>query len=408
MTLSFRLICLLFGLCLSLSGRPAFGNGDLIEIGASDTQIGFSNALEYVKTKRFPREISPSDVDASVGYWKPVSAANDSLGLRAGSYWLRATLVYHGDQPRNFLLINDYPSINNLSLYAIDANGTIKTLIENAGLATAQLPRAEPQRKLAAELTLKPDETITLLWQVESKPLFRFRPTLWEKTTFEANEKLHREIFFRFYCGLAALSLYAILLWLKTRNKTHGYYLVYLLTTTYMIAANQGDLYVFVLPDFAWPKVSLYVIMYALNVSSFCLLISTYLNLRERLPGQNLSLQITAGTSGLLMLIGGFFDQQNAALSAIWLSTFMYLLALMTSLRINRLGLQKPIAFITGLSILILGMLATSLALSGVLPETIGAETYSAFGSGLMLLLCAIGLFNAINHAAHQPSNAPV
>jgi hypothetical protein len=389
------LACLLW---LSTFGQLGYCNGDLIEITASDNIIPLSSRLEYLKNKYVLPNATPSDVDANVGNWKPTRASNDSVRLRAGHYWLRATLINRSENSRDLFISNDYPSINQLALYAIDAHGNVTPLIENAGLEHAYSNTIALSRNLAAEIKLLPNQTVTLLWNIESKPLFRFRPIAWDKKTYEQQNQLRSFWINGFYLNMLLLAFINLFLLLRSKNKTYAYFLTYLLTTTYMIAANQGDLYEYILPTVAWPKISLYVIVFAINVSSFCLFTSTYLNLRQRFPGQNLALQITAGTSGLLMLLSGFFNQEFALLSAIWLSTMMYLLALMTGLRIHRRNMQNSGFFIIGLTLLLLSMIATSLALSGILPLAMSAQTYAVIGSGLMLLFCTLGLTNAANH----------
>jgi hypothetical protein len=395
-TLLLRYLCLFVSLTLPLFSQPGYSNGTLIDLNAIDgatPQLELSGRLEYIKAKRLPERVTPSDVDANVSQWRPVPSGQDNLGLRAGAYWFRATVINRSNVAREFQLVNDFPSVNDLSLYHIDSHGNVTTLIKNAGLEFPYLPRINSHHKPVVSLFLTPNETVTLLWHVESDPLFRFRPVIWDKQVFNQQDYLHTLMYGLFYGVLIALFIYNIYLWKSAQNKTCLYYSAYLLTTLYMLAASEGDLYQFLMPSLVWPKIPVYIIAYVINIGSFCLFISTFLTLRYILPKHNLLLQITAGTSALLLLIGNFFHQENAFVSAIWFCSIVYLVAAFTVLYAEKQQLLDSRILILASSIALLTALINCLAVTSSIPgNIISIENINAAGIVLTQLLFSLAV----------------
>lgn len=331
MSLILRYISLFLGLTLSLC-TLSHANGTLIELNQNTSHIDLSTHLEYIKARRLPPNATPSDVDANVSHWRGALSGADHLDLRAGTYWFRATLINRGVTDRTFQLINNLPWINELALYRIDSQGNVQTLVRNEGLKFSYLPRITTHHDTNVNIELPANEIITLLWKIESKPIFRFKPTLWEEGSFEQNDYLETLVFGFFYGALSALLIYSVYLWIISNNKVWLYFSTYLFTVYYLLAADNGDLYQFIFPSFAWPKITVYTIVYTIHVSSFCLFISSLLSLRKNLPRHNLILQVFAGTSALLLLIGNFFHQEFAFISALWFCSALFLFSLLTVL----------------------------------------------------------------------------
>ena len=114
--------------------------------------------------------------------WKSGENRNNGLMMESGLYWFKGQLINSGLVDLEFTLQVEHPSINIADLYMINPKGDIQTVYSDAGLYDRFTNRPSPHRNLVSTVVVPANSSMTLIWRIESEPLFQFRATLWQPT----------------------------------------------------------------------------------------------------------------------------------------------------------------------------------------------------------------------------------
>lgn len=339
--------------------------------------------------------------------WRLGKQDRVNLGLDGGNYWLLTTIRNTSDQPLERLVVLDYAAINASDLYRLRPDRAPEPLYQNVGTDFAYSQRPMRLRKTAVVLDFAPGEEILLLWRVDSHPLFRFHASLWEPEYFFEQDHIRVLVYGMLYGSLAVMGIYNLFLALSVRQRSYFFYVLYLLFTGYMMAAEEGHIYQFLSTEQAWPKQHLYTLSYALSVITFYLFASAFLNLRGNTQRLHHAFRGVAGLAVALILIAGFLEFSWAVRSALLIVLVVYVIALVVAVRVRLRGITTSAGhFAIAILLLLFGVVGTNLAALGLLPLSAGIESYTAVGTVLMMVFFSLALADRINELQREVADA--
>jgi signal transduction histidine kinase/DNA-binding response OmpR family regulator len=338
------------------------------------------------------------------GKWQPYIRNQRPTYLLAGAHWFKTRLENRLDHDVTLLIELEYPSIDIADMYQVDSQFDIDVLYTNAGLNKPYLERPTFHRNIINKITIPADSSTTLLWRLESDPLFEFKLTAWNPDTFAARDQ-HEQLFNGILYGiLLIMAGYNFFLFLSTRETSYVYYVLYALTSTYLLAAQSGHVYQYIAVDSAWSKSGFYAIAYALNALFFAKFAISFLKLRQhyrRLARLVWGSAIITAICTMLVTATGNFHLIVMTLAAL---TTLYIAVLVAGIRIRLLGVISAGHFVLAIMVLVLALVVTNMMTVGLVPRTDTTESLLPLGMTTMLLFFSLALADRINQL--QKDNA--
>jgi signal transduction histidine kinase/DNA-binding response OmpR family regulator len=329
--------------------------------------------------------------------WQTRLQLEENLLLQPGHYWIKGQLHNPLDKPQTVTLSTEYPGINSAALYSLDAEQTVTTLYKNTGSNHPFTNRPAPHRNLVTTISLPANSVSTLIWQIESRPIFQFRASLWQPEAFIEHDQQQQMLYGMLYGILIVMALYNLFLYLSTKQKSYIYYVLYVVSALYLIASDQGHTYQYFSPDLAWKKLTTYVLLYAFNICMFGQFCIYFLNLKQHSP---LLLKIIRWLSAvfiILALLVAFNGSLSLVLLGITTASLIYIAALVAGIIVRRAGVISAGHFIIAIMILVFSIAANNMARLGLINSTALTENLSAFGTVLMLIFFSLALADLIN-----------
>lgn len=329
--------------------------------------------------------------------WRHPNGPSDQTIKAGGLYWFKATLSNNSDQGLRLLLQTKYPAINVADLYQINPDGSVTTIYADAGLEDKFSNRPIPHRNLINAVVIPPEGTITLVWRIDCEPLLQFSASLWEPMAFGEWDLTVQLIHGLLYGMLLVMTVYNLFLYFSTGEKSYFYYVAYVATILYMIAAQQGHIYQYIAPDEVWAKLSIYTIVYSLNSLMFAQFTIHFLNLRKRAPRLMQAIRIVAVVAAALPTAVVTTSSLTLVFLIVLVVAALYLLALWAGITVRRQGVISAGHYIIAIMVLALALITSNMAALGLIESNELIEQFNAIGATLMLVFFSMALADRIN-----------
>ena len=324
----------------------------------------------------------------------------------AGVYWIKGSITNPKEHPLSIALEVKPASINAVDLYLINDKREVTQIYNNAGLDTAFTNRPSLHRNIVNTVTLDPLSTATLIWRVSSSPRFEFGATAWIPNYLFDKTQHIQLIHGMLYGALLVMVLYNLFLFLSIHQKSYLYYVLYVASAAYLIAADVGHVYYYIGTGSNWPKFELYTAVYIFNLYMFGRFTTSFLQLPVH------SVYFTKGISGLSILAGAMLlatalSSHIAAVSISLISiTLLYIAALAAGLLVRRKGIISAGHFVVAILILVFSTIANSMAKLGLIDSNILIDNLPTIGTTLMLIFFSLALADRINQLQKENRDA--
>jgi len=402
MTASLRFALLLI---LTLVPFQLSYSGELI-INEPLERRSLADHLSYINDNEkilFINEIADKQFE---GNWQPYTTDKKPEYLLPGVYWFQTQMENRLDHDVTLLIELEYPSIDTADMYLIDSQQKIDVLYVNTGESQPYMERPTFHRNILKKITLPANEQVTLLWRLESEPMFEFKLTAWNPATFAARDQ-HEQLFDGILYGiLLVMSLYNFFLFLSTKEKSYLYFVLYSLSTTYLLAAQEGHLYQYIGASKAWDKASFYAVIYASNAVFFALFSLSFLKLRKHYRGLTRLIRASAIITVIGTLMVSATNQFSMLILSLGALTVLYLAVLVAGIRVRLQGVISAGHFVLAIMVLVLALVTTNMMSIGLIPRTDTTESLLALGTTVMLLFFSLALADRINQLQKESSDA--
>ncbi|MEE8056379.1 MAG: response regulator [Pseudomonadales bacterium] len=349
-------------------------------------------------------QISASDsaLPWQSGGWQ----VDKTLLMKSGLYWFRGQLINAQSTPIALTLQVKHPSINTADLYIINEQGDIDPVYTHAGMDDRFDNRPVPHRNLVNSITLPANSTLTLIWRIHSEPLFQFQAVLWKPSLFVEREQHYQMLYGMIYGILLVMTLYNLFLYFSTGEKSYFFYVVYVLSFAYLLAADQGHVYQYVATDEAWAKLPIYVFAYAVNILMFGQFSIYFLNLQKRNRRLLWVIRSLAVISSLSLIAVVISNSLILVFFSLFSITLMYIAALLAGIIVRRAGVVSAGHFIIAIMILVFSLIATNMATLGLINSDGATESLPAIGTTVMLIFFSLALADRINQLQKENNQA--
>ncbi len=338
--------------------------------------------------------------------WKQGWQVDKTLIIDPGLYWFKGRLVNDQATAIELTLQVEHPSINVADLYIVDDQGHITTIYSDAGMDGRYDNRPIPHRNLVNSITIPAHGSLTLIWRIYSEPLFQFHASLWQPRHFIEHNQ-HYQLFYGMLYGiLLVMALYNLFLYTSTREISYGYYVLYVLSFCYLLAADRGHIYQYFATDEIWAKLPIYAIIYAFNILMFGQFSINFLNLRKRNRTLLWVIRWLAIISALSVI--GVVISSNSTLLIFGLLTIslMFLAALLAGVIVRKAGVISAGHFVIAIMILVFSLIATNMASLGLISGGETTESLTAIGTTAMLIFFSLALADRINQLQKENTEA--
>jgi len=330
------------------------------------------------------------------------SAGRSSYSFGANRNWPHWALFavdVPGDKPQRVLLESTYVANDKLTVYHLNAEGEILTQ-ETLGDRVAFSKRAIQYRYPVFILNLQPGMNHVLI-KVETSSLVVFDLTLYNETAFH-NAKMRELIAVGLMLGgIFTILAYNFFLYLSTKDKTYGIYIIYV--TSYFIFALSyyGVAPYFIFSTWDEPPLTgwgLYVVIDFITIGA-CLFASSILNLRESLVWFHRALlfyTLAASTNILLAILSQGAIGVTKEISLV-LSLSMGLTLLSAGIVRAFRGYGPAVHFSVAWFFVIVGNTLVLMAGSGIIEKNFVTSWSQLLGANLEMLFLSFALGARIN-----------
>lgn len=393
-----RSLAIFVGLFLFLSSilsHPASA-GELI-VNSQLQRASLDPHLDYVHDLEQVFHLGQIAEHAPELDWQSGEQRLDELMMEPGLYWFRGKIVNEDDQPLEITLQVEYPSINIADLYIISESGDIDTVYTDSGLEDHFSNRPVPHPDLVNPVTIPAQSSIIVIWRIHSEPVFQFRATVWNPLVFFEADQYNQMLYGMLYGILVVMALYNLFLYLSTQEKSYFFYVAYVLSAAYLLAADAGHIYQYVAPMQDWAKLPIYALAYSINLLMFGQFTIYFLNLRKHSRKLLRWVRGAAWTSAVLILAVTITSNTTLVYLGSIAITFLYLAALAAGIIVRRSGVISAGHFVIAIMILVFSLVATNMATLGLISASDSTESWSAIGTTIMLIFFSLALADRIN-----------
>lgn len=395
----------LCSLCLLLSTHLLAAD---IIIAPDMSKLPLDSSLNYLYDQQQTyqiTEIADPEFDRQLPWQSGQQRVQRSV-ITPGLYWFKGRLVNNHEQAITLTLQVEYPSINIADLYVIDEADTISTVYANAGLDSAFTNRPIHHRNLVNNLTIPANSSVTVIWRIESEPLFQFRATAWAPEVFLDRNQHSLILYGMMYGVLIVMALYNLFLYVSTRHKSYIYYVLYVATSGYLIAADQGHMYQYLATGEAWPKLFVYTFMFISTVLMFAQFSIHFLNLKYHSTRLLLTIRSLAVISALCIVALVLSNNEIIAFVGLAAISLLFLCALIAGVLVRKAGVISAGHFVIAIMILMFSLAANNMATLGLIQSNELTEGLGAIGTILMLIFFALALADRINQLQKDSNDA--
>jgi two-component system, sensor histidine kinase LadS len=322
--------------------------------------------------------------------FKPLPKGNATFGFNDGAYWFHANIRNHNHDEQRWLLVLQYPLLDNIDVYVRYENGESRHLV--SGDMQPFSSRSISYRQPNFWVELPKDENVDLLVRVASKssiqaPLMLFTPA--------AFSEMERDVQFviGIYNGIIlALFFYNLVLWLIARDQNHLWYILHITGFGLVLFCLNGLAFEYLWPNKPWMAnhaIPLSMCLAQLAMHQFSRL---FLNLSERMPIAN-RIAICTIIFYVAMAIASLVLDYRVAVKSITYSVFPGIIFVLTITILSIKSGYKPAKlFVVAWAALLIGTFIYASVSFGILPKTFITEYGIQFGSAIEMILLSFAL----------------
>lgn len=383
----FGLSCLVVFLCTFVSTsyavlhKPVTINGQEIDVLVDTTHL-----------------ITVDNVITQQGLnWEPGNYKTPSYGFSAYSYWFRFTLPA---QDVESILELDYALLDDISYYRLVDDEIVETIFTGD-------KRKFSERPIQHRAFLFPvpasDQSQTILIKIRSSSSIQVPLRLWPGKTFFEQDQYYFVEHGIYYGIVFVMALYNFFLFLRLRDRTYGFYVLYVITFALTQLSLTGFSYQFIWPDLPeWNEKSVAVLT-PLIVIAGLVLSTNFLKLKSDYPRLFKLNALQIFTGFIISVCSTFLPYQTmipyaAALamvscSSIFIISYYVMLKSMS---------KYAIYFSAAWSVFLVGVVVLAMNKFGIVPRTWLTESSAQIGSVIEIILLSFALAERLYDAMQR------
>lgn len=223
------------------------GVGLAVDLTGADQVVSLAGRFCYLADKAGTLDLDAVRSEPAARRFRRVEADNISLGFTDAAVWLHFVLRELDPGDSRWLLEFDYPLLDRIEVYWLQAGSVRQQLVIGDQLPFAARPLAH--RTFAVPLPLVPGEVNEFYVRVKTSSSMQLRPTLYREAAFMTHRG-EQELFFGLVYGVMLLmALYNGFLFLAIRDLAYLAYVFAVGVGALFIMALNGHAYQYLWPD---------------------------------------------------------------------------------------------------------------------------------------------------------------
>jgi len=174
------------------------------------------------------------------------TAKAPDFGFDASTAWLRFEAHNGAGTPRNWLLVLDYPHLDDVILYVEHADGRREQHVTGDLLPFLHRDVAVPA--FVFKLENAPGETLVAYLRVKSTGSLRMPLSAWEPDAFYQHQLVHNLILWGFYGALIMMALFNFAVWALIRQTEFLIQALFVLSIWAVTFTFGGEMFQYVVP----------------------------------------------------------------------------------------------------------------------------------------------------------------
>lgn len=317
-----------------------------------------------------------------------------NLQITPYTQWARFS-INNQSKSEKLLLEVEYPIIDDITLYELMPDGTIKQT--RLGEFTAYKNRGYDHQNYHFPIRLLPNETRQFYLKVKAGeqlqlPIYLGTP----ESIFEKNNK--RELIFGIYVGvILAMAFYNLFIYISTRDNSYLIYVSYIICVGLTQVTLQGYSFRFLYPNSPWLAMHATVLVPVFNGLTALVFIQQFLSTKVNYPLGHKLMNVVI-VMYLLCFIPTFLNMYNYAQILVQMDAFLAaVLAFIVAYRISLKGVNAARFFLLAWSIFLISIFVFVLRNFNMLPYNNFTYYALQIGSGVEVLLLSFALAHKIN-----------
>jgi signal transduction histidine kinase len=246
-----QLMFLLFvGVRISL--LPLIAQGVVIPVDRNLTQQDIGSYLEFIEDRNGTGTIESIASASSTQPldWKASPANTFGFGYTTSVYWLRFTIQNSEPMALDWLLHQEYPLIDYLTLYLPASGGGFTVIGTGDFFPFSQRPFKH--RSFVFPVTTPARATLTYYLRCQSTSSLNISLKIWNPSAFQDHETITQPLHWMFYGAFGVMFLFNLLVLIYTRDITYFYYVCYIGVFTLLMLSLNGYSYQYLWPNAVW------------------------------------------------------------------------------------------------------------------------------------------------------------
>lgn len=364
---------------------------------ADETQPDTFGRIGYLEYLRDQQGLSLDSIRQSdTAEWQTIGIKATNFGFDPSDYWFRTDILPGTASDSDYLLEIGYPLLDHLNVYLYE-DDVLKSAF-HTGDAHVFNQRPVPYPNFLFPLKLEADKAYQLYIHVKTNSSVQLPVKLIPELEFWKEQVISNILLVAFYSVLLSMLFYNAILFLIVRDRSYLYYVLYLLSFTFMMASMDGLSYQFLWPES--PAFHQFSIIFFMN----CIMITAPLFASSvlRLPAYNPALcglmRIFSCMGCAGFLVGLFFSYSVMVkmISVAAVSVAMSLFMVSVYVLIKRRSPEVFIFFLAWLALMV-GYCSYVMQKLGWLPINNITEHSIEVGAIIEVMLLALSLAERIN-----------
>ncbi len=386
-------IALLMGAVGSLACAQTFDGVPVLGIGAPlDGQlvVAVTQVLEDPKGA-----LELPDAPLARG-WRAGPPDAYAFGFSDSVFWVRLGLHNLSAKPRSLVLDLGHSRQDHATWYELRADDLE---IAHTGDRLPYRQRQVAANNIAHGLQLAPGERLDLYIRLESHGLFEAMPMrIYDESAFYQTQSRKKLLLSLYHGGLIALALYNLLLFVSTRTLGFGLYTFYLGCFLAWSFTFQGHASQYLWPSAPYFNNHFLTVCASWAFGSFMLFAIAYLKLQETIHLWLLRFVQMLTVLNFLVVVPAFTTDYATG------AAIGHVVGMVSALTVMGIGIyllwrgnRQARFFVAAFALLVVGVAAYILQILAVVPTNWFTSWGLQIGSGIEMLLLALGLADSLN-----------
>jgi diguanylate cyclase (GGDEF)-like protein len=327
---------------------------------------------------------------AASGSFQPLPRGNATFGFKKETYWFHTRLFNQGNNEERWLLVLQYPLLDNIDVYLRYPDGHLEHMASGDFLPFSA--RAIRYRQPNFWVPLPQRTEVELLVRAQSKSSMQAPLALYTVNSFAEMER-DAQFGIGIYNGiLLALFCYNLVLWLAVKDNTHFWYMFHVAAFGLVLFCLNGLAFEYLWPNSPWlanHAIPLSMCIVQLAMQQFSRI---FLELDQRWRLGDLIAKVFIGAFALLGFSSLWLDYRLSVVIGTAAVFPGVVFILVSSFRSIRSGYLPARLFLFAWFMLLLGTSLYAMVSIGVLGKNFVTEYGLQIGSAVEMILLSFAL----------------